>query len=780
MPIARDRVEQLQVQKLIYAVRTEDVEQVQKLCEKGVEHLVNYNDPQNGMTALIAAVTQNNEKMIQFLLQLGAHPDVIDFTGRTAVMHAAEYGHINALQLLRDAKANPKIQDLEGRDAIYYCFTEPTQRHKACLKILIEMGADVNNRARNGIPNLVHACLKSDEQEDFCIDLIRAGANVQLIDEKTKRTALHNACLSGNAKVVRELLRAKADPNVLDSKQSAPVHEAAKGGHFEVIQVLSGFGAKFDVYDALGNNPIHYAASSNAGTAIRFLGQRGCNPKAKNLEGLIPKKIADQNKAKDAKKNMRKAEKGYNDMTTNLRPDEFRDWKLMLYDYVYENQERLEKIFEELDIAEPKTGVIPTDGFKKVLEDETYFSFLKPDDIKDICEKHEKDRNEFDYKAFLTGKKYLTKPYLMAAFAGKKKKKKKPKKAKKQKGALPIAIQDEGPRTANGNPPVIYAPQHVHYTDNTRFSRDNLPKNPLEDDSPWYLDKPDRGYVNLCDAAYRGDLQTLLDAFKRGTSVDVTDKFMKTPLMVACAHGDLKTVRFLLTCGADVNKIDNFKWTPLHHAAHSGILDVVQVIVEAGGAINAESLTKATPLMRAIESSSFPVCEYLINKGAKATHENISGLEPLTVAAEFADPRIYHLINEKVNATSGGKPKSAAGKKSGSASTKKRHQSPAKSTKTDTKAAATVQQTPAVQQPRRGSLLRAAAELAKSFENTESIAFHPKTKWTDLPTTKELLHEKGVVRDRLGWEVDFSDFKMPFMSNVSKRLEQMTLPEVKI
>jgi hypothetical protein len=114
---------------------------------------------------------------------------------------------------------------------------------------------------------------------------------------------------------------------------------------------------------------------------------------------------------------------------------------------------------------------------------------------------------------------------------------------------LLVAIQDEGPRTANGNPPPIYAPQHVNHTDNTRFSRDNLPKNPLEDDSPWYLDKPDKGYVNLCDAgtrvtftkfetmlfvliAYRGDLKTLLDAFKRGTPTDITDKFMKTPLMV--------------------------------------------------------------------------------------------------------------------------------------------------------------------------------------------------------------------------------------------------------
>ncbi len=76
--------------------------------------------------------------------------------------------------------------------------------------------------------------------------------------------------------------------------------------------------------------------------------------------------------------------------------------------------------------------------------------------------------------------------------------------------------------------------------------------------------------------------------------------------------------------------------------------------------------------------------------------------------------------------------------------------------------------------------MRAAAELAKSFEKTDSIAFHPKSKWTDLPTTKDLMHEKTVVRDRLGWEVDFQDFKMPFMSNLSKRLEQLAVPEVKI
>lgn len=39
-------------------------------------------------------------------------------------------------------------------------------------------------------------------------------------------------------------------------------------------------------------------------------------------------------------------------------------------------------------------------------------------------------------------------------------------------------------------------------------------------------------FIRFSFKAYRGDLQTLLDAFKRGVPVDITDKFMKTPLMV--------------------------------------------------------------------------------------------------------------------------------------------------------------------------------------------------------------------------------------------------------
>lgn len=43
MPIAQDRLEQLQVLKLLQSVRIEDVEQIEKLTTHGVPYLINYS-----------------------------------------------------------------------------------------------------------------------------------------------------------------------------------------------------------------------------------------------------------------------------------------------------------------------------------------------------------------------------------------------------------------------------------------------------------------------------------------------------------------------------------------------------------------------------------------------------------------------------------------------------------------------------------------------------------------------------------------------------------------
>ena len=77
----------------------------------------------------------------------------------------------------------------------------------------------------------------------------------------------------------------------------------------------------------------------------------------------------------------------------------------------------------------------------------------------------------------------------------------------------------------------------------------------------------------------------------------------------------------------------------------------------------------------------------------------------------------------------------------------------------------------AVPLPRKGSILRAASALAGGLDEQEDITYTPKKMWTEQPTTKKLLCEKEVKRERFGWEVDFPDFEMPFQKNVSNKVE---------
>ena len=57
----------------------------------------------------------------------------------------------------------------------------------------------------------------------------------------------------------------------------------------------------------------------------------------------------------------------------------------------------------------------------------------------------------------------------------------------KTKIPLPICTLVDGPRAKDGGPPPEYVARHNHYTDLGRFSRDNPPEHPLQDDSGWLI-----------------------------------------------------------------------------------------------------------------------------------------------------------------------------------------------------------------------------------------------------------------------------------------------------
>ncbi|XP_052770216.1 ankyrin repeat and EF-hand domain-containing protein 1-like isoform X2 [Mya arenaria] len=775
MPLAQTRLETLQVCKLLQCVRDKDKAQIEKMSMQGVPHLINYNDANEGHTALSVAATANDEDMIDFLLSLGAHPDVVDFKGRSAAMRAAEYGHVDCLAKLAEKGANMKLTDREGKGILFYCIS-PTQRHAKCLEIAVLNGAEPNNTDKQGIPVLLHACETAMDNEDMCLLLVQKGAEPNSKQEKTGKTALMGAAASGSVKVVRALLQNGADVNVTDLRHNHASHFAAANGHLEVLACMAGYGALFDQVNAEGNTPLHNAAAGGHGMCLKFLGQRGCNPKPKNNEGNTARTIAKDMGNKEAMKEARKAEKAFGKVGKNNEP-----YAIALYDFIYERQDMVKNMFQKYYDPDEE-GTVSKNEFL-----DTIMGMSPPiseEELRRVQAAQDKG-GKVDYNEFISGKKYVNKNYLMSAFEGKKKKGKKGKKGGKKKGkfklVMPICTSEDGPRTYGGGPPEMFIERHIHFTDTGRFDRDHPPKHPLQDDSAWYLQHPEKTYLNINDAARSGDFDSMKNAFQRGVSADTRDKYYKTPLMVAASSGNMEMVKFLLDNGASVNARDNFKWTPLHHAAHAGQLDIVETLLAQGAEMEATAMSGGTPLTRAIESSREQVVEFLMSKGARVQIENKKGHTPLDIAQSWADPRVLQCVQSRFDSLPPLKDGKGKKGKGGGKATPKRPQSvPAgdgdlkpPGTARDNPSSARALMEEGQPRQRKGSILRAASALAGGLDEQENITYTPLKAWTKQPTTGELIHEKVVNRDRFGWEVDFEDFEMPFKKNVSNKIQEM-------
>lgn len=271
----------------------------------------------------------------------------------------------------------------------------------------------------------------------------------------------------------------------------------------------------------------------------------GCNPKPKNNEGNTARAIAKDNGHKEATKEARKAEKSFGKVGKNNEP-----FAIQLYDFITERQETVKSMFQKYYDPDEE-GTCGKNEFV-----DTIMGMNSPateEELRKIVQLHDKKDGKVDYNEFINGKKYVNKNYLMSAFEGKKKKKKGGKKGGKKKGkfklVMPICTQEEGPRTYGGGPPEMFIERHIHFTDTGRFDRDNPPSHPLQDDSAWYLQHPEKTYLNINDAARCGDFDSLKNAFARGTPADTRDKYFKTPLMVAAAAGNEKMVHFLIENG---------------------------------------------------------------------------------------------------------------------------------------------------------------------------------------------------------------------------------------
>jgi uncharacterized protein len=206
---------------LMWAAYGNDVETADLLLHAGADVKA---ANEYGATALYAAAGSADAAMTEKLLAAGADPNARLMSGETPLMEAAREGNLAVVRLLLAGGADANAQEANaGQDALMWAISE---RHADVTAELVQHGADVNIRSKNGFTAITFAAQQGDT--DSIPILLNVGANVNDVAPKSGLTPIIIATAMGRTKAVSLLLDKGANPNVVAANGYSPLHLAAK------------------------------------------------------------------------------------------------------------------------------------------------------------------------------------------------------------------------------------------------------------------------------------------------------------------------------------------------------------------------------------------------------------------------------------------------------------------------------------------------------------------------------------------------------------------------
>ena len=147
-------------------------------------------------------------RVVEWLLSVGANPNLVNGNGRTALIEAASGGEAKSVRLLLDAGADVNAAQEDGLTAIY---TAAVSGHKEVAILLIEREAHLDPKMSNGWTPLCGSIWW--KREDVALLLIQAGADPRVtmrhgVDE-ARLISLEEFALSRSLPRVVDAIRAE-------------------------------------------------------------------------------------------------------------------------------------------------------------------------------------------------------------------------------------------------------------------------------------------------------------------------------------------------------------------------------------------------------------------------------------------------------------------------------------------------------------------------------------------------------------------------------------------
>ena len=158
---------------------------------------------------------------------------------------------------------------------------------------ILDLGADVNELDADGRTPLFWAVTRGKVDSIELLLKLNADPNIKFSRDNLNPTTLHKATISLNslkdAKIVKLLLKAGADPNVTNLQKETPLLRISRGGNdtlaFDVSKDLIDAGANVNLSEDLaGMTPLLHAVSSGNAALVDLLLKAGADPNSANFQ----------------------------------------------------------------------------------------------------------------------------------------------------------------------------------------------------------------------------------------------------------------------------------------------------------------------------------------------------------------------------------------------------------------------------------------------------------------------------------------------------------------
>lgn len=320
-----------------------------------LKELINYVEEQGGdvnqkgslgITALMEAVAIMDEDKIQYLIEKGADVNAVSDNGRTAYTYA--FGNDAIVKMLKDAGANT--------DPTYLLLLAIEKKNNRTAETMIDnrenLGLDIDKKTayktiresplflsikKNNMEVTRHlldagANLNVVSETDVELDLdnketplsiaVRFAWLVEIVDllleyngkperDPSKRfdiddiseggyTALHYACDYEQPYLVKRLIEAGADVNVITKEylKNTPLTIAGHIGNLDIIKLLVDAGADVSIENIAGLDVVEAAYESGAYDVVNYFAQRGHEGAMEILRNQEPE-VPEEPKKKD-------------------------------------------------------------------------------------------------------------------------------------------------------------------------------------------------------------------------------------------------------------------------------------------------------------------------------------------------------------------------------------------------------------------------------------------------------------------------------------------------